>query len=243
MDINCLAMEETTVVQDLLLWLAIGVIMMEGEGPEGEVVITGGVAEEEDLGREEEGGEGTEADQGPAQVGTLGIGGRVLEGAMVVKGKGLVPVEISIDKAKGLIHHALSLTGKGLGQGGLKVQDLQELQLPPPLILVLLTWDQILETWVLLPKTMQRLFPSFQLAWVEVVEQVAECPRWRISMPIGKKIAWLSMTVSVKECMVSLIHSRSSPTFRASPRHSWTVSRGLVFSLQPRFRRNRGQWH
>ena len=184
MDINCLAMEETT-VQDLLLWLVIGVILMEVEG-------AGEVAEEEDLAREEEGGEGTEVDQGPAQVGTLGIGGQVQEGAMVVKGKGLAPVEISVDKAKGLIHHALSLMGKGLGQGRHKVQDLQELQLQPPLTLVPLTWDQILETWVLLPKTMQRLCPSFRLAWVEVVEQVAEaeCLRWRISMPIGKKIAW-----------------------------------------------------
>ena len=49
MDINYLAMEEIT--QDLLLWLVIGEIMMEGEGA-GAVVTTEEATEEEDLGRE-----------------------------------------------------------------------------------------------------------------------------------------------------------------------------------------------
>ena len=49
MDINYLAMEEIT--QDLLLWLVIGEIMMEGGGA-GAVVTTEEATEEEDLGRE-----------------------------------------------------------------------------------------------------------------------------------------------------------------------------------------------
>ena len=48
-DINYLAMEEIT--QDLLLWLVIGEIMMEGEGAEA-VGTTEEATEEEDLGRE-----------------------------------------------------------------------------------------------------------------------------------------------------------------------------------------------
>ena len=129
-------------------------------------------------------------DQGPVPVGTLGIEGQLQEEVMVVKG--LVPVEISTDKAMGLTHHALLPLGKGLGLGRPMMQDLQELQLLLPLKLVLLTWDQILETWVPLPKTMLKLYPSFRLAWVEVVEQVVEgeCLRWRISMPTGKKTVW-----------------------------------------------------
>ena len=49
-DIKCLATEET-IAEDLLLWLVIGAILMEGEGA-GEVVITGEVAGVEDLRRE-----------------------------------------------------------------------------------------------------------------------------------------------------------------------------------------------
>ena len=161
-DIKCLETEEAT-VEDLV----IGVTMMEGEGA-GEVVITGGVAGEEGLEREE-GGEVTEVDQGPAPVGTLGIEGQILEGVTEVIG--LVPVEISTDKAP------------------MGLQDLQELQPLPPLTL---TWDQILETWVLLQKTMPRLCRSFPLAWVEVVElmEAGGCQEWRISMPTEKKTAW-----------------------------------------------------
>ena len=185
-DIKCLATEET-IAEDLLLWLVIGAILMEGEGA-GEVVTTGEVAGVEDLGREgEEGVEGIEVDQGLVQVGTLGIGGQVREEAMEVKERGLVQVEVSTDKVMSSIHHAHLITGKDLG-----LQDLQEHQLPPPLTRVQLTWGPILETWVPLPKTMLRLCPSFRLAWVAVVGQVAEegCLRWRISMLTGKKTAW-----------------------------------------------------
>ena len=180
MDINFLAMVETF-VQGLLLWLLVigGTLMGEGEEA-GEVVTTEEVAGEEVSVRgEEEGEEGTEVDQGLVQVGTLGTGGQVLEVAM--EGKGLVLVEISTGKAKGLTHHATM--GKDLG-----LQDLQEPQPQPPLML---TWGQILETWVPLLKTMLKLSPSFQLAWAEVVEVVVEavCPRWRISMRTGKKTA------------------------------------------------------
>jgi len=169
-----------TFVQGLLLWLLVIGGTQMGEGEEaGEVVTTEEVAVEEDSVREEEGEEGTEVDQGLVQVGTLGTGGQILE--VAIERRGLVLVEISAGKVKGSTHHAI--TGKDLG-----LQDLQEPQPQPPLML---TWGQILETWVPLLKTMLKLSPSFQLAWAEVVEVAVEvgCLRWRISMPIGKKNA------------------------------------------------------
>ena len=181
--INSLWMLET-IVESLHLSGVTGGIKM-GEVGAGEVGTV-----EEAVGGEALGEEGV---QGQVQVETSDIGVQILEGDLEVTGIILVLVDISTDKARASIQHVPSITGNDLSLGRLKMQDPQERQLPPPRMPVLPTWGQISETWALLQKTMLKLYLSSQLVWVEVAGEVVVewgCPRWKISMPTGKRTVW-----------------------------------------------------
>ena len=209
------------------LWVITGRIIRIGGQEAGEVVEiaeveAGGGA----LGREEEGaGEVIEVDQGHPQVATL-------------RGADLVMAEISTARIT-----ESPATGGDQMLGERQVLGLRELR---PLLL--LTQERqilglTLETWGLLRRTMPRRLPSSLLAW-EAGEDLAEegCLRWRITINIGRRTAWWSMTAPAKVWQGCLSPSRDSPTFQDSPKPSLTASPGLASRLPLQFRRNLGLW-
>ena len=161
------------------------VVEIAGEvvGIAGEVVEIAGVeAGAGALGREEEGaGEVIEVDQGHPQVATL-------------RGGDLVMAEILTARIT-----ESPATGGDQMLGERQVQGLQELR---PLLLLTQErqiLDLTLETWGLLRRTTPRRLPSSLLAW-EAGEDPAEegCPKWRITISIGRRTAWWSTTAPAK---------------------------------------------
>ena len=225
MDIKPLVM--ITFVVDHPLWATTGRIIRKGGEEAGEVVEIAGVeAGEGALGREEEGaGEVIEVDQGHPQVATL-------------RGGDLVMAEISTAR---IIESPA--TGGDQMPGERQVLGLRELR---PLLL--LTQERqilglTLGTWGLPRRTTPRRLPSSLLAW-GAEEDLAEegCLKLRITINIGRKTAWWSMTAPAKVWQGCLSPSRDSPTFQDSPKPSLTVSLEQASRLPPQSRRNLGLW-
>ena len=224
-DIKALVM--ITIVVGHPLWVITGRIIRIGGEEAGEVVEIAGVeAGEGALGIEEEGaGEVIEVDQGHPQVATL-------------RGGDLVTAEISTARIT-----ESPATGGDQMLGERQVQDLRELR---PLLL--LTQERqilglTLGTWGLPRRITPRRLPSSLLAWV-VEEDLAEegCPKWRITINIGRRTAWWSMTAPAKVWQGCLSPSRDSPTFQDSPKPSLTASPERASRRPPQSRRNLGLW-
>ena len=181
MDIKALVM--ITIVGGHPLWATTGRIIRIVGQEAGEVVEIAGVeAGGGALGREEEGaGEVIEVDQGHPQVATL-------------RGGDLVMAEISTARIT-----ESPATGGDQMLGEHQVQGLRE---PRPLLLLTLERQILgltLGTWGLPLRTTLRRLPSSLPAWVveeDLVEE--ECPKWRITINIGRRTAWWSTTAPAK---------------------------------------------
>ena len=216
-----------TIVVGHHLWATTGRIIRIGGEEAGEAVEiaeveAGGGA----LGREEEGaGEGIEVDQGHPQVATL-------------RGEDLVMAEISTARIT-----ESPATGGDQMLGERQVLGLRELR---PLLLLTQErqiLDLTLETWGLPLRTTPRRLLSSLPAWVVEEDQgEEECPKWRITINIGRKTAWWSMTAPAKVWQGCLSPSRDSPTSQDSPKPSLTASPERASRRPPQSRRNLGLW-